>query len=118
VVLTLRFASGALGSVLVGWTEAQDPPIYTLDVLSTEIALHLQCEPVFRLEGRARGALVDEHGTVDPRVSTIDRFLEAVERGDRGRVPCSPADAFGTLATALACEQALVSGATVGVEAL
>ena len=58
VVLTLRFASGALGSVLAGWTEAQDPPIYTLDLLSTEIALHLQCEPGFRLEGRARGAVV------------------------------------------------------------
>ena len=118
LALTLRFASGALGSVLAGWTEAQDPPVYTLDVLSAEIALQLRCEPAFRLEGRARGRTVAETGRVDPRVSTIDRFLEAVSSGERGRVPCSPADAFGTLATAIACEQAIARDATVAVESL
>jgi predicted dehydrogenase len=116
LALTLRFASGALGSVLAGWTAAQDPPVYTLDLLATEIALQLRCEPDFRLHGRSRGGAVEESGRVDPRVSTIDRFLEAIETGDRGRVACSPADAFGTLATAIACEQALASGATVPVE--
>jgi myo-inositol 2-dehydrogenase/D-chiro-inositol 1-dehydrogenase len=115
VVLTLRFASGTIGSVLVAWTDAQEPPLYTLDLLSSEVALTLRCEPEFRLEGRARGARVAERGRTDPRESTIDRFLEAVQHGDPGRVACSPADAFGTLATAIACEHAIASGLTVAV---
>jgi predicted dehydrogenase len=118
VALTLHFESGTIGSILVAWTEAQDPPRYALDLLSAEIALELRCEPVFRLDGRARGETVAELGQTDPRESTLDRFLEAVQHGDRERVACSPADAFGTLATASACEQAIASGATVRVAAL
>jgi predicted dehydrogenase len=118
VALTLRFASGAIGSILVAWTDAQDPPLYTLDLLSAEIALGLRCEPVFRLDGRAHGETVAELGQTDPRESTLDRFLDAVQHGDRERVACSPADAFGTLATAIACEQAIASGATVRVPAI
>ena len=116
VVLTLRFASGALGSVLIAWTDAQDPPLYSLDLLGTDVALHLELDPVFRLDGRARGAAVSESGRKDPRESTLDRFFEAVASRDRGRVPCSPADALGTLATAIACEQSLASGSTATVQ--
>jgi myo-inositol 2-dehydrogenase/D-chiro-inositol 1-dehydrogenase len=115
IALTLRFASGTLGSVLVAWTEAQDPPVYTLDVLAAEMALQLRCEPVFELEGRSSGAGVREAGRIDPRESTLDRFLEAVSAGDRARVPCSPADAFGTLATAVACEHSLARATAVAV---
>jgi myo-inositol 2-dehydrogenase / D-chiro-inositol 1-dehydrogenase len=117
VVVTLRFASGALGSVLIAWTDAQDPPLYSLDVLGTDVALHLELDPVFRLEGQARGTAIAETGRNDPRESTLDRFFEAVRSGDRGRVPCSPADALGTLATAIACEQSLASGAAAAVQA-
>jgi predicted dehydrogenase len=118
VVLTLRFASGALGSVLIAWTDAQDPPLYSLDVLGTDVALHLELDPVFQLEGVARGAAISETGQTDPRESTLGRFFDAVQLGDRGRVPCSPADALGTLAAAIACEQSLASGATTAVQAL
>ena len=90
VALTLRFASGALGSVLVAWTEAQEPPVYTLDLLTTEIALQLRCEPLFQLEGQARGVHVREQGTIDPRESTLDRFFEAVRAGDRGACRARP----------------------------
>ena len=38
------------------------------------------------------------------------RFLEAVEAGDPSRVFCTPRDALGTLATALACERSLLEG--------
>jgi predicted dehydrogenase len=116
VVLTLRFTSGALGSVLIAWTDAQDPPLYSLDVLGTDVALHLELDPVFQLEGRARGATISETGRKDPRESTLDRFFEAVQSGDRARVPCSPADALGTLATAIACEQSLASSAIAAVQ--
>lgn len=118
IALTLRFASGALGSVLVAWTDAQDPPLYTLDLLGNGIALELRCEPAFRLDGRAHGKPVAETGNADPRESALDRFLEAVLLRDRGRVPCTPADAFGTLATAIACEEAIASGETIAVPVL
>jgi predicted dehydrogenase len=118
VVVTLRFASGALGSVVVGWTDAQSPPLYALDVLTTDVALHLELDPHHRLEGRAYGAAVSAQGSVNPRTSTLERFLEAVEQGDREGVVCSPADAFGTLAALIACEQSLASGAAVPVETL
>jgi predicted dehydrogenase len=116
VMVTLRFASGALGSVLIAWTDAQNPPLYALDVLGTDVALHVELEPVFRIEGQARGAAVAAISRTDPRESTLDRFFEAVLSGDRGRVACSPEDALGTLATALACEQSLASGATAAVQ--
>jgi predicted dehydrogenase len=118
VALTLQFASGTIGSVLVAWTDAQEPPLYALDLLSAEIALELRCEPLFRLAGRAHGETVAELGQTDPRESTLDRFLEAVRHGDPERVACSPADAFGTLAAAIACEQSIASGTSVRVPAL
>jgi predicted dehydrogenase len=116
IVLTLRFASGALGSVVVGWTDATDPPLYALDVLGTDIALRLQLDPVFALEGHAHGDIVTDSSSRGPREATLDRFIDAVRAGDRGLVPCTPADAFGTLATAVACERSLGTGAATAVE--
>jgi predicted dehydrogenase len=113
IALTLRFAGGGLGSVLVAWTEAQEPPVYTLDVLGEGVALHLELDPDFRLHGLAHGAAVEEVAGVDPRESTLDRFLDAVRRGDREGVACTPADAFGTLAIADACEESLAAGGAV-----
>ena len=110
IVLTLRFAGGGLGSVLVAWTEAQEPPVYALDVLATDVALHLDLDPDFRLHGHAHGVAVEAVASADPRESTIARFLDAVRDGDRAGVPCTPADAFGTLAVAVACEESLAAG--------
>jgi predicted dehydrogenase len=118
IVLTLRFSSGALGSVVVAWTDAPDPPVYALDVLGTEFALRLELDPVYRLEGRARGEVVAASSSRGPREATLDRFLEAVCARDRVLVPCTPADAFETLATAVACEQSLRTGAATAVESL
>jgi predicted dehydrogenase len=118
IVLTLRFASGTLGSIVVGWTDAQEPPIYQLDVLAAEHALHLELDPVFRLEGRAGGEWISEVAHEDPRESTLDRFLEAARAGNRALVPCSPADAFDTLAAAIAGERSIATGATTIVEKL
>ena len=113
IVLTLRFAGGGLGSVLVAWTEAQEPPVYALDVLATDVALHLDLDPDFRLHGHAHGVAVETVASADPRESTIARFLDAVRDGDRAGVPCTPTDAFGTLAVAVACEESLASGGVV-----
>ena len=115
VSILLRFESGTLGSIQVAWTDAQVPPVYSLDVHSHEAALELVLDPVFRLHGRAGGETVEATAAEDPRISTVDRFLTAVRHGDR-RVPCSPADALHTLRVALACERAIDSGETVSIE--
>lgn len=115
VVVFLQFESGCLGAVHVGWTDAQDPPVYTLDVQAPQAALRLDLDPDFRLVGRARGTAIDAVASADPRDSSVDRFLDAVRAGDRSLVACSPADALGTLRTILACEQAITTGERVAV---
>jgi myo-inositol 2-dehydrogenase / D-chiro-inositol 1-dehydrogenase len=115
VTVLLRFASGCLGAVHVAWSEAQRPPLYTLDVLGSDVALHLELDPAFELRGRAHGVDVSETGAVGPRVSSVTRFLDAVRGGDRGSVPCSPANALDTLQVALACETAIATGLRVTV---
>jgi myo-inositol 2-dehydrogenase/D-chiro-inositol 1-dehydrogenase len=110
IALTLRFAGGGVDGVLVAWSETQEPPVYVLDVLGAELALQLELDPEFRLHGRAHGAAVDMRASADPHESTLDRFLEAVRAGDRGGVACTPADAFGTLSVAVACEQSVAAG--------
>jgi predicted dehydrogenase len=114
VMMLLIFESGALGAIHVAWTDAQVPPVYSLDVHSHEVALELVLDPVFRLHGRAGGETVEATAATDPRVATIDRFLTAVRNGDP-HVPCSPADALHTLRVALACERAIESGETVSI---
>jgi myo-inositol 2-dehydrogenase / D-chiro-inositol 1-dehydrogenase len=115
VTMLLQFESGALGAIHVAWTDAQVPPVYSLDVHSQQVALELVLDPVFRLHGRAGADTVEATAATDPRISSLDRFLAAVRHGDRGAVPCTPADALHTLRAALACEQAIESGETVSI---
>ena len=115
VAAILRFSSGSLGVLQVAWTEAEKPPVYTLDVLSQNSALHLDLDPVFRLHGRADGMEVAAESESDPREEALAGFLAAVESGSRDAVACSPADALGTLRVALACEQAIATGDRVSV---
>ena len=116
VAVLLRFASGGIGSVQVGWNPAQDPALYTLDVQAHEVALSLVLDPHFQLRGSAHGAAVDAVTAADPRESSLDRFLEAVRAGDPAAVPCTPADALASLRVALACERAVAEGGTVLVQ--
>ena len=37
----MHFAGGGLGVVALGWTEAQDPAVYSLDVMAGDAALRL-----------------------------------------------------------------------------
>ncbi|MGH3075554.1 MAG: Gfo/Idh/MocA family protein, partial [Gaiellales bacterium] len=41
VAIVMHFASGGLGVVALGWTEAQDPAVYSLDVMAGDVALRL-----------------------------------------------------------------------------
>jgi predicted dehydrogenase len=115
VAAIMRFANGSLGVVQVAWTDAEEPPVYTLDVLTENAALHLDLDPVFRLRGRVSGMELAAESRSDPREASVAGFLAAVESGSRDAVACSPADALGTLRVALACEQAIATGAAVGV---
>lgn len=113
--LVLHLESGALGTVVVGWTRRGQPALYDVDVVATEATLHLTLDPEFSLRGVSKGQSVEARGSVHPFERTIARFLEAVRVGDPSRVFCTPADAARTLAVAVACESALASGETVAV---
>jgi myo-inositol 2-dehydrogenase/D-chiro-inositol 1-dehydrogenase len=113
--LTLRFENGALGSLLVAWTRAGLPGLYTLDVLATEATLHLTLDPEFSLRGTSRGQAVEARSPQHPFERSVARFLEAARAGDPSLVVCAPSDAARTLAVAIACEEALSSGTTVKV---
>ena len=63
----------------------------------------------------SRGRQVDAATKQHPIERSVVRFLEAVRDGGGPRVFCTPADAAGTLAVVIACEEALASGGTVAV---
>lgn len=113
--LLLRFAGGGLGTIELAWTRDGLPSIYTLDVVATESTLHLVLDPDFSLTGRARGEEVSARSAAHPFDREVQRFLEAVRRGEPELVFCPPADAVATLAVAVALEESLVSGNEVTV---
>ncbi|HET7171539.1 MAG TPA: Gfo/Idh/MocA family oxidoreductase [Gaiellales bacterium] len=115
VAVLMRFAGGGLGIVALGWTEAQQPPVYALDVMAADLALRLDLERLPRLHGRSRGADVDTTAAADPRSASVARFLDAVSGRGQSAVACSPEDALGTLRTVLAAEQAIATGERVAV---
>jgi myo-inositol 2-dehydrogenase / D-chiro-inositol 1-dehydrogenase len=109
IAIVMHFAGGGIGTVHVAWSDAGRPPLYSLDVLAPELALELRLDPVLELRGLARGVEIEARAAVGPRVSSVARFLAAVESGDADAVPCSPADALGTLRVLHACEAAIAS---------
>ncbi len=115
VSLALRFRGGGIGAIHVGWTTEGSPSVYTLDVLAADVTLALDLAAAPRVRGRARGRAVEAADGVDARLRTHERFFAAVERGDPAAVACTPRDALGTLAVALACETAVATGREVAV---
>jgi len=114
LVMQLRFASGAAGTVHIAWTREGQPGIYTTDVLAPDVTLTLDLGSTPRLTGRSRERQVDEGGE-DPMRLSIRRFLDAVAAHDRERVACTPDDALRTLRVAAACERSLAEGVEVPV---
>jgi myo-inositol 2-dehydrogenase / D-chiro-inositol 1-dehydrogenase len=113
--LVLHHESGALATVVVGWTRRGQPGRYDVDVVATEATLHLTLDPEFSLEGVSKGKPIEARGSEHPFERTVARFLGAARAGDPSIVFCTPADAARTLAVAVACERALTSGETVAV---
>ncbi len=48
VTVLMRFAGGGSARCCVGWTDAQDPAVYSLDVQAPGVALELELDPVLR----------------------------------------------------------------------
>jgi predicted dehydrogenase len=113
--LTLHFAAGGLGAIQVAWTREGLPGRYALDVLGSDSSLHLELDPDFALRGQSHGRQVAATTRQHPLERNVSRFVFAAREGNRESVFCSPADAAGTLAVAIACEEALKSGGTVRV---
>jgi predicted dehydrogenase len=111
--VVLRFASGAVGTVLLAWTRQGHPGSYSLDVLAPAATLHVELDPVFTLTGRVGDRRIEETMSVHPFERSVARFIEAVANETPDAVFCTPRDAIGTLATALACEQSLLDGGRV-----
>ena len=115
LALTLEFASGAVGMIGVAWTPKGHPPVHALDVMAPQASITLKLGPgSFDLGGVAGGAaLSGSYG--DSMRRSVRRFLD-LARGARDVAPfCTPRDALGTLAVAVACERALATGGRVAV---
>ncbi len=108
--ITLRFAGGAVGTVLLAWTREGQPGTYTLDVLSPTATLHAKLDPAFVVTGQVGAERIKRSMTVHPFERGMARFVDAVRSGDPDLVFCTPRDALDTLATALACERSLLEG--------
>jgi predicted dehydrogenase len=115
IVLTLGFRSGALGTVLVAWTQPGLPSRYTLDLVSAGSAVRVELDPGFSATGVRSGAEVSLRTGAPPIQRGLERFLDAVRAGDPGLVACTVEQAAGTLEVALACERALAGGGRVTV---
>ena len=113
--LVLRFASGALGTIVVAWTPPGTPGIYALEVVAEEATFSLDLDPNFRLDGVSRGEPVSAAIRQHPFERSLARFLEAAAALDPSLVFCTPADAARTLAVAEACERAVDGGGLVSV---
>lgn len=112
VAAALRFASGALGSVVVG--RARGGPGWRLELAGDEGTVVVELDPAFR----AHGAGVDvEHDGPPPLRLSMACFVDAAARREPSGVCCGPQDGIATLAVALAAQEAAQRGATGGLDA-
>jgi myo-inositol 2-dehydrogenase / D-chiro-inositol 1-dehydrogenase len=108
---SLRFAGGALGSVVVG--RAAGGPGWRVDLVRPGIGtVVLDLDPAFRATG---GGVDLVHAGPPPVERSLARFLDAAARRDPDGVCCSIADGTGTLAVALAAQDAAQRGVPVGL---
>ena len=116
ISLTLRFASGALGMIAVVWAPAGYPAVHDLAVFTRAARFELELDPVFTLRGTTSdGREIAGRSRAAPFEASLADFLNHVRHTAVHPVLCTPADATHSLAVALACEEALASGASAAV---
>lgn len=113
VTLVLELVSGALATVVVAWTQPDQPGTYALDVVAPHSTLRLDLDPDFTLKGMSNGQQVSRRARTHPSEASVGRFLAAARAKDPSAVVCRPADALGTLRIAVAAERALETGRSV-----
>ncbi len=112
LALTLELERGAVATVHVVWQRPELARTYEIDVIGDGARVTGVLDPEFRATGIADGAPVDLRSAA-PSALGMARFLAAARAGDPAAVACTPRQATASLATALACEQALKSGGRV-----
>jgi predicted dehydrogenase len=117
LALTLELERGAVAAVQVVWQRDDLPRTYELDVIGDGARVECVLDPEFHVTGLADGAPVDLRAAAAPSRRSLERFLAAARAADPSAVASTPAQATASLATALACEQALTSGGRVNVDA-
>ena len=115
LTIMLELACGAQATAIVAWTQADQPVIYTLDIIASAATLKLVLDPDFTLSGVSRGQQVSRRAASHPFERSVRRFLRAVAERDPAAVACTPPDAAATLAVAVAAEQALATARAVEV---
>jgi myo-inositol 2-dehydrogenase / D-chiro-inositol 1-dehydrogenase len=115
LALTLELERGAVATVQVVWQRNDLPRTYELDAIGDGARIQCVLDPEFRARGLADGEPVDLQDPGAPSEHGLERFLAAARAGAPGEVACTPAQATASLATALACEQALKTGGRVRV---
>ncbi len=113
LLLTLRFSSGALGTIVVVWSEQDLPELFELDVFAQSASYRLDLDPRFTASGHVDGDPVTLRAETDPLRRSVARFIEAVRRADPRLPFCTPTDAYQTLDIALACERSLLDDGRV-----
>jgi predicted dehydrogenase len=110
VAIALRFASGALGSVVVG--RAAGGPGWRLELAAGDGTVTVELDPAFRAHG---GGLALEHVGPPPLRRSLACFLAAAARRDPAAVCCPLEEGVATLAVALAAQEAAQRGAAVAL---
>jgi myo-inositol 2-dehydrogenase / D-chiro-inositol 1-dehydrogenase len=113
----LELASGALATIVVAWTRPGQPGSYGLDIVASDATLRLALDPDFSLTGVSNGQPVSRQAAIHPLERSMRLFLAAASEGDPAGVACTPRDAAGTLAVAIAAERALETSRAVAVGA-
>src|SRR5215813_5171178 len=116
LTMMLELTSGALSTIVVGWTKPGQPGNYGLDIVASDATLRLALDPDFTLTGVSAGQPVDKRAASQPMERSMCRFLRAVRERDPAAVVCTPADAAATLAVAIAAERALETSRAVPVD--
>ncbi len=96
VSLALAFASGVLGTIIVGCVPGG--PGWSLDVVCDDGTVPIELDP-----------------EPPPFRTSLQRFLRAVRLGDPASVFCPLEEGVATLEVALACERAVQSGETIAL---
>jgi predicted dehydrogenase len=110
VSIGLRFASGALGAVVVG--RAAGGPGWRLELAGEDGTVLVELDPGFRAQG---SGMAFEHNGPPPVQLSLACFVDAAARGDHDAVCCPLAEGVAALEVALAAQESAQRGAAVAL---